>query len=76
MGNHQINPFPAGGAPSGYNVVNDLTTGGIATALSGEMGKKLGAMLRNRSVFVAAADASAAEKLAPHWHKRTTAQHE
>lgn len=64
MGNHQINPFPVGGAPSGYNVVNDLTTGGVATALSGEMGKKLGAMLRNRSVFVAAADASAAEKLA------------
>lgn len=65
MANQDIYPYGIGGElPSSFPIVNSLTTGGATSALSAQMGKKLGAMQRNRSVYAAASDASAAEKLA------------
>lgn len=47
MANNTIYPYGTGGQlPSGIAIVNDLTTGGADKALSAEMGKILGELVK------------------------------
>ena len=47
MANNTVYPYGTGGQlPSGIAIVNDLTTGGADKALSAEMGKVLGALVK------------------------------
>lgn len=65
MADFNINPFAQSDEiPSEFPIVNDTTTGGVYSALSAQMGKKLAAMTRKNTVFVVASDASDADKLA------------
>ena len=65
MANYPINPFGQGGElPSAFPIVNNLADGGVYSALSAQMGKKLSAMTHKNKVFVVASDASDSDKLA------------
>lgn len=65
MAEYNINPFGVSEeVPSSFPIVNDLSSGGAYSALSAGMGKKLSAMTHKNTVFVAASDASAEDKLA------------
>lgn len=47
MANRTVYPYGTGGEmPPGIPIVNDLTTGGADKALSAEMGKVLGALVK------------------------------
>lgn len=47
MANNTVYPYGTGGQlPSGIAIVNDLTTGGADKALSAEMGKFLGELVK------------------------------
>ena len=65
MANQEIYPYGQGGElPYGYPIVNNLASTNAQAALAAPMGRKLAAMTHKNTIFVAASNASAEDKLA------------